>query len=90
MNEMSTLKWTFEMSTTIEPTWSVQQLSGERWKLVAYAKRARDGGWFVRIGNVNPKPSDEKMYIGDDVFPPEYMLAMLHMTHRNPLEDGDE
>jgi len=56
---------------------------------VAYAKRARDGGWFVRIGNVNPFTSDEKMYIGEDVFPPDYMLSMLHMTHRKPGEDDE-
>lgn len=89
---MSILKWGFTMSTTSEPTWTVHQGNGTTagdWKLVAYAKRARDGGWFVRIGNVNPYTSDEKMYIGEDVFPPDYMLAMLHMTHRKPEEEAD-
>jgi hypothetical protein len=87
---MSILKWGFTMGTTSEPTWSVHQLStANDWRLVAYAKRARDGGWFVRIGNVNPQKSDEKMYIGEDVFPPDYMLSMLHMTHRKPGEDDE-
>ena len=84
---MSNLKWGFTMGTNTEPCWQVHQLSGDRWKLVAYAKRAREGGWFVRIGNVNPQMSDEKMYIDEEVFPPDYMLSMLHMTHRKPGED---
>lgn len=84
---MSNLKWGFTMGTNTEPCWQVHQLSGDRWKLVAYAKRARESGWFVRIGNVNPQMSDEKMYIDEEVFPPDYMMSMLHMTHRKPGED---
>ena len=84
---MSNLKWGFAMGDKTEPCWQVHQLSGDRWKLVAYAKRAREGGWFVRIGNVNPQMSDEKMYIDEEVFPPDYMMSMLHMTHRKPGED---
>lgn len=84
---MSELRWGFVMGTHTEPCWQVHQLSGDHWKLVAYAKRARDGGWFVRIGNVNPRPEDEKMYIDEDVFPPEFMLSMLHMTHRKPEDE---
>ena len=84
---MSNLKWGFAMGDKTEPCWQVHQLSAHDWKLVAYAKRARDGGWFVRIGNVNPLISDEKMYIDEEVFPPDYMMSMLHMTHRKPGED---
>lgn len=90
---MSQLRWGFVMGSRTEPCWMIHQGNGNDkhdWKLVAYAKRARDSGWFVRIGNVNPAITDEKMYIGEDVFPPDFMLSMLHMTHRNPLEDGNE
>ena len=78
------------MGTTSEPTWLVHQGNGTTandWKLVAYAKRAKESGWFVRIGNVNPQMSDEKMYIDEAVFPPDYMMSMLHMTHRKPGDD---
>ena len=84
---MSELRWGFVMGDKTEPCWQVHQLSGGRWKLVAYAKRAKESGWFVRIGNVNPQMSDEKMYIDEAVFPPDYMMSMLHMTHRKPGED---
>lgn len=87
---MSELRWQFVMGTNTEPTWSVFQGEGTTindWKLVAYAKRAKTSGWFVRIGNVNPRPEDEKMYIDEDVFPPEFMLSMLHMTHRKPEDE---
>lgn len=82
---MSELHWKFVMGTQVEPCWSVYEGDSYRRqiheaKLVAYSKRAARGGWFVRIGNVNGEPTTEKIYIGDDVFPPDFMVAMLQMT----------
>lgn len=89
---MSSLFWKFSMGTKTEPCWEMYQRRSHGLNpiLVAYAKRAKDDGWFVRVGNANPKPSDEKMYIDSHVFPPSFMTTMLHMTHRNPLEDDNE
>jgi hypothetical protein len=65
------------MGTKKEPTWEVRNPTA----LVAYAKRAKDAGWFVRISGVNEVASrDDKIYIGDDVFPPSFMIAMLGMN----------
>ena len=74
------------MGTKKEPTWEVRTTtdapSSEHYALVAYAKRAKDAGWFVRISGVNGDPStgEKKIYIGDDVFPPSFMIAMLGMN----------
>ena len=75
------------MGTMKEPTWEVRtspgdHMSFESFRLLAYAKRAKKEGWFVRISGVNGDPSrgDEKLYIGDDVFPPSFMIAMLGMN----------
>ena len=74
------------MGTKKEPAWEVRTTtdasSSEHYALVAYAKRAKKEGWFVRISGVNGDPSrgDEKLYIGDDVFPPSFMIAMLGMN----------
>ena len=74
------------MGTKKEPTWEVfsgspAPLSLERYRLIAYAKRAKKEGWFVRISGVNEVASrDDKIYIGDDVFPPNFMIAMLGMN----------
>lgn len=72
----------------IEPCWEVYQRRSHTLTpiLVAYAKRAKDGGWFVRIGNMNRDPSSEKIYIDENVFPPSFMTSMLHMTHTPPGE----
>jgi hypothetical protein len=79
------------MGTKDEPCWSVYQRTQDgKGNLVAYAKRAKDSGWFVRVGNVNPNPMDEKMYIDDAVFPPDFMISMLHMTHRKPDEEEEQ
>ena len=83
-----TYQWRFTMGTKKEPTWEVRNptnlgsMAFEKFGLVAYAKRAKDAGWFVRISGVNGDPSrgDEKLYIGDDVFPPSFMIAMLGMN----------
>ena len=88
----STLYWRFSMGTNTEPCWEIHQrrssgFSGLTLMLVAYAKRAKEGGWFVRIGNMNRDPSSEKIYIDEHVFPPSFMTAMLHMTHTPPEED---
>jgi len=63
------------MSRKHGPCWEVR----ENGKLVAYAKRAKKEGWFVRISELNPSPNTEKIYIGDDVFPINFMTLMLEM-----------
>lgn len=68
------------MGTKREPCWSMYE--GKR-KLVAYAKRAKDGGWFVRISEFNDGLNTDKIYIGDDVFVPHFMHMMLEM-HKKP------
>ena len=83
------------MGSKIEPCWEIYQrrssgFPGLKPILVAYAKRAKDGGWFVRIGNVNRDSKSEKMYIDEHVFPPSFMTAMLHMTHTPPGEEEDD
>jgi len=52
-------------------------------KLVAYAKRAKKEGWFVRISELNGTPDTEKLYIGDDVFPINFMNIMLSMHKKD-------
>ena len=77
------------MGTKTEPCWEIHQRRdwGLNPALVAYSKRAKEGGWFVRIGNMNRDPSSEKIYIDEHVFPPSFMTTMLHMTHTPPEED---
>ena len=84
---MTNYQWRFTMGTMKEPTWEVfsgspAPLSVDKYRLLAYAKRAKDAGWFVRISGVNGDPSkgEKKLYIGDDVFPPDFMIAMLGMN----------
>jgi len=84
---MTNYHWRFVMGTKKEPTWEVRNApavrkSFELFRRVAYARRAKDAGWFVQISGVNGDPSrgDEKLYIGDDVFPPSFMIAMLGMN----------
>jgi len=72
------------MGSYTEPVWEVLQganATGKHYKLLAYAKRAKKEGWFVRISGVNEKVGTEKIYIGDDVFPPDFMIAMLGMNN---------
>lgn len=77
------------MGTKKEPAWEAWEVrtttdapNSEHYALVAYAKRAKDAGWFVRVSGVNGDPStgEKKIYIGDDVFPPSFMIAMLGMN----------
>lgn len=79
--------WKFVMGTRNEPEWLMYEGESHTQfrtpKLVAYAKRAKDGGWFVRISELNGDLSAKKIYIGDDVFPPHFMALMLEM-HKNP------
>lgn len=74
---MTNYTWKFTMGTDREPAWEVRTLNKT---LIAYAKRAKDAGWFTRISGVNGELDTEKIYIGDDVFPPEFMIAMLGMN----------
>lgn len=72
------------MGTAREPTWNVfkyynNQTTGADKYLVAYAKRAKDAGWFVRICGLNEDFEAAKLYIDDDVFPPDFMKMMLEM-----------
>ena len=73
------------MGTKKEPVWEVfsgspAPLSLEKYRLIAYAKRAKKEGWFVRISGLNGELGTEKIYIGDDVFPPDFMKTMLEMN----------
>jgi len=75
------------MGTNKEPGWEVHTTGSPkdidqypRDRLVAYAKRAKKEGWFVRVSGVNEAPTNQKIYIGDDVFPPDFMIAMLGMN----------
>ena len=79
--------WKFIMGTKTEPEWLMFEgespaIPGQP-KLVAYAKRAKNAGWFVRISELNGDLSTERIYIDDDVFPPNFMNLMLSM-HKNP------
>jgi hypothetical protein len=77
--------WNFTMGTEKEPCWSMYEGKNhlDSNKLVAYAKRAKNGGWFVRISELNGCPKDEKLYVDDDVFIPHFMAMMLEM-HKKP------
>ena len=57
------------------PSWDMY----EEGKLVAYARRAKKEGWFVRISELNPSPNTEKIYIGEDTDPINFMNLMLSM-----------
>ena len=61
------------------PCWEVR----EDGKLVAYAKRAKKEGWFVRVSELNPTSLHDKIYIGDDVFPINFMNLMLSMHKKD-------
>lgn len=81
---MTNYAWKFTMGTKKEPVWEVfsgspAPLSLERYRLIAYAKRAKDSGWFVRVSGLNENPAAAKIYIGDDEFPPDFMKLMLEM-----------
>ena len=82
---MTNYAWKFTMGTKKEPTWEVfsgspAPLSLDKYRLIAYAKRAKTEGWFVRISGLNGELGTEKIYIGDDVFPPDFMKTMLEMN----------
>ena len=82
---MTNYAWKFTMGTKKEPVWEVfsgspAPLSLEKYKLIAYAKRAKKEGWFVRISGVNEDMKDAKIYIDEDVFPPDFMKTMLEMN----------
>ena len=57
------------------PSWDVFEDD----KLVAYARRAKDAGWFVRISELNPNINTKKIYIGDETYPIGFMNLMLSM-----------
>lgn len=67
--------WKFSMTPKGGPAWDMY----ENDKLVAYARRAKNAGWFVRVSELNPTPATEKIYIGDDVYPINFMNLMLSM-----------
>lgn len=72
---MSNLTWKFSMTPQHGPMWDMF----ENDKLVAYARRAKEAGWFVRISELNPTPDTEKIYIGEDVNPIDFMKTMLEL-----------
>ena len=67
--------WKFNMDRKNGPEWLVYEDD----KLVAYARRAKEAGWFVRVSEFNPTPNTEKIYIDDDVYPINFMKLMLEM-----------
>jgi hypothetical protein len=71
--------WKFTMDRKAGPYWEVR----ENGMLVAYARRAKKEGWFVRISELNPTSLHEKIYIGDDVFPINFMKLMLSMHKKD-------
>jgi SET domain-containing protein len=71
--------WKFNMDRKNGPEW----LMYEDDKLVAYARRAKEAGWFVRISELNPTPNTEKIYIDDDVYPINFMNLMLEMHKKD-------
>lgn len=68
-------KWKFSMTREHGPMWDMF----EDGRLVAYARRAKKEGWFVRISELNPSVLHEKIYIGDDTNPIDFMNLMLSM-----------
>jgi hypothetical protein len=67
--------WKFSMAKGCGPIWDMYEAD----KLVAYARRAKKEGWFVHISELNGTPDTEKLYIGDDVYPINFMKLMLEM-----------
>lgn len=67
--------WKFSMTPQHGPMWDVY----EDGALVAYARRAKEAGWFVRISELNPNLQHEKIYIDEDVNPVNFMNMMLEM-----------
>ena len=61
------------------PMWDMYE--GNR--LVAYARRAKKAGWFVRISELNPSPDTEKIYIGEETDPIAFMNLMLSMHKKD-------
>ena len=72
-------KWKFSMTPQHGPMWDLY----ENDKLVAYARRAKEAGWFVRISELNGTPDTEKIYIGDDINPIDFMNLMLEMHKKD-------
>lgn len=67
--------WKFTMDRKHGPSWDVFEDD----KLVAYARRAKNAGWFVRVSELNPNLNTEKIYIGDETYPIGFMNLMLSM-----------
>ena len=67
--------WRFSMTPASGPCWDMY----ENGKLVAYARRAKKAGWFVRVSELNPNRDTPKIYIDEDVSPIAFMTTMLEM-----------
>jgi hypothetical protein len=68
--------WKFSMTPQHGPMWDMY----EEGKLVAYARRAKKEGWFVRISELNFTPAlHERIYIGEDTDPINFMNLMLSL-----------
>lgn len=67
--------WKFSMTPQHGPMWDLYE-GGE---LVAYARRAKDGGWFVRIKGLNPSIEDNRIYIDEETSPVSFMNVMLEL-----------
>ena len=72
---MGELKWKFSMTPQHGPMWDMYE--GDT--LMAYARREADNGWGVRFRAINPTPDTEKIYIGGDTDPVNFMKTLLAM-----------
>ena len=72
---MDELKWKFSMTPQHGPVWDMY--TGDT--LAAYARRAKGGGWEVRVRTINPTPDTDKICIEDDVDPVNFMKTLLAM-----------
>jgi hypothetical protein len=56
----------------------------EEHRLVAYARREKDGSWFVRIKTLNPTPDTDPLYINVEGSPADFVNTLIEM-HKKEL-----
>lgn len=71
--------WKFSITKEHGPMWDMYE--GD--KLVAYARRAEDGGWFVRISELNSDYFSDKLHIGADTDPVNFMNIMCELHKKD-------
>lgn len=72
--------WKFSETPQHGPMWDAYE-DGE---LVAYARRYKGEGWFVRIRTLNPSPDTEGLHINVEGSPVDFVNAMIEM-HKKEL-----